>query len=187
MSAENHSLAKARFTAAEWPPLDVVRPALRDDERAMIVAAANGRVTRQIASEFFVCQRTVEYRLQEAAAALGAQNRPHLVAVAIRSGLVAPVASARLSYLTARELLIVQALSEGFTIAAIASQLPIGESAVSARIKNAKLKSAAKTREQLAAMVASQRLDAERLQDARARRSGEDHPPHRGGWFGTPQ
>jgi len=173
--------------AAEWPPLDVAHAALREDERAMIVAAANGRVTRQIASEFFVCERTVEYRLQEAAAALGAQNRPHLVAVAIRSGLVAPVASAKLSYLTERELLVVQALSEGLTIAAIASRVLIGESAVSARIKKAKLKSAAKTREQLAAMVASRRLEAERLQDAEARRSGDERPRRRGGWFGTSQ
>lgn len=148
-----------RFTSAGPRSVKARELTLGDEKLAMIVAASRGQRTRDIARTFFVSQRTVEYRLREAAVSLAASNRPHLVAAAIRSGLVDPVPCSSLSRLTDRELLVVNALSAGLTLATIAEHLGVSRPTVSARIRRAKTKTGSKTTCELAALAASGELE----------------------------
>jgi DNA-binding NarL/FixJ family response regulator len=154
MFAGNHNPMQAR--SASQGEGDVRRArTLRADELATVAAAAEGLRTREIAQRVYAAERTVEYRLGQAAIALGASNRAHLVATAIRNGLVAARPHSRVTVLTERELVVLEMLSHGLAVSAIAERIGVSAPAISARIRQAKLKTSCKTCSALAALFAS--------------------------------
>lgn len=158
MSAENHNSGARLASSAtrqKRPRSQPHAPLLRDTEVAVIKAVAQGLLTKEIARSLGVCPRTVESRLGVAATTLAAANRSHLVALAIRAGIVAPLACSRLRDLTERELIVLHDLSHGLTAAMIADRHGIASVTVSARIRKAKTRTGAKTVWQLAALFAS--------------------------------
>ena len=72
-----------------WDP-DVLQRALDDNELEALTLFANGKSADEIAAALKVSQGMAHHYLRVAARKLGARNRVHAVAVAVRNGLITP-------------------------------------------------------------------------------------------------
>lgn len=59
------------------------------DERGIIAQLAAGHTTRQIAAAAYVSERTIKQRVHDLCLRTHTTNRTHLVAFALRKGLIA--------------------------------------------------------------------------------------------------
>lgn len=65
------------------------RPSLTPRDRDVLVLSARGKSTAEIAIAMGIAERTVEEHVRHACRRLGARNRTHAVAIAIRDALIA--------------------------------------------------------------------------------------------------
>ena len=61
---------------------------MQEKKRQILIAKANGKFSKQIAHEFSIHRRTVEWNLESACKELGAKNTIHAVAIAMRDKLI---------------------------------------------------------------------------------------------------
>ncbi len=87
---------KKRKRKAALPSYDVM--ALTRRERDVLVAMANGRRNREIATELFISLHTVTHHVSRIYAKLGVQTRSQAVIFAIRAGAGRPTPVTRTEY-----------------------------------------------------------------------------------------
>jgi DNA-binding NarL/FixJ family response regulator len=82
----------ARLVAAQHG-LGSAAPALTAQQSQVLELAAAGLTDREIGDELFLAESTVRFHIQKLKATLKVRNKVELVATAIRTGLVSPVAT----------------------------------------------------------------------------------------------
>lgn len=122
---------------------------------AVIEAASHGLLNREIAEELNYSPRTVEGLVEQARVWLEARNRPHLVACAIKLGLIPTLDPAALMLLSSREHELAQAIARGRTATLAASELAISPHTATTHIRHAKHVTGCRSSTALAALVAS--------------------------------
>lgn len=81
----------ARVVALQYG-LSPVPPAVTAQQSQVLELAAAGLTDREIGGELYLAESTVRFHIQKLKATLKVRNKTELVATAIRTGLVAPVA-----------------------------------------------------------------------------------------------